>query len=138
MSNDLISRQAAIDDFYKYPNITWTTLDVLKHINALPSVQPYLTNEDMRLLKKLRTYHNGTYAKAIDHVMAKASAQPEQHWIPCSERLPEPWKPVLWIGKHGNIYIKPFDGSFIENIAWMPLPEPYQGERREDEQMEHC
>lgn len=38
--DDLISRQAAIDDFYKYPNVKWTTLDVLEHINALPSVQP--------------------------------------------------------------------------------------------------
>ena len=42
MKNDLIDRQAAIDDFYKYPNMTWTTLDVLEHINALPSAQPTL------------------------------------------------------------------------------------------------
>ena len=33
---DLIERQAAIDDFYKYPNVTWTILDILEHINALP------------------------------------------------------------------------------------------------------
>lgn len=38
--DDTISRQMAIDDFYKYPNVKWTTLDVLEHINALPSVQP--------------------------------------------------------------------------------------------------
>ena len=38
--DDLISRQAAIDEFYKYPNIDWTTLDVLAKINALPSAQP--------------------------------------------------------------------------------------------------
>ena len=37
--DDLISRQAAIDDFYKYPNVKWTTLDVLEHINALPSAE---------------------------------------------------------------------------------------------------
>lgn len=37
--DDLISRQAAIDDFYKHPNATWTTLDVLERINSLPSTQ---------------------------------------------------------------------------------------------------
>lgn len=37
--DDLISRQAAIDDFYKYPNVAWTTLDVLKHISELPSAE---------------------------------------------------------------------------------------------------
>lgn len=38
--SDSISRQTAIDAFYKYPNINWTTLDVLAKINALPSAQP--------------------------------------------------------------------------------------------------
>lgn len=40
--SDLISRQAAIDAFYKHPNIHWTTLDVLAEIKALPSAQPDL------------------------------------------------------------------------------------------------
>lgn len=40
MSEDTISRQVAIDAFYKYPNVNWTTLDVLAKINALPSAQP--------------------------------------------------------------------------------------------------
>lgn len=40
MSEDTISRQVAIDAFYKYPNIYWTTLDVLAKIDALPSAQP--------------------------------------------------------------------------------------------------
>ena len=39
-NNDLISRQQAIDEFYKYPNINWTTLDVMEKINSLPSAQP--------------------------------------------------------------------------------------------------
>lgn len=37
---DAISRQAAIDAFYLYPNINWTTLDVLKKINEIPTIQP--------------------------------------------------------------------------------------------------
>lgn len=38
--NDLISRQAAIEAFYQYPNINWTTLDVMERINEVPSAQP--------------------------------------------------------------------------------------------------
>lgn len=37
--SDLIDRQAAIDAFYKHPNIDWTTLDVMAEIKALPSAQ---------------------------------------------------------------------------------------------------
>jgi len=53
----------------------------------LPTVQPDLSEEDIRLIKQMRSYYNGTYAKAIDHLMAKASAQPEQKkgkWIQIS------------------------------------------------------
>lgn len=38
--NDTISRQAAIDAFYQYPNINWTTLDVMEKIDKVPSAQP--------------------------------------------------------------------------------------------------
>lgn len=100
--SDLISRQAAIDAF--------TGVVIL---------------EPAQSAKK---YIDGV----IERIQNLTSAQPEQRWIPVSEKLPEPWKPVLWTGKNGNIYIKPFDGSFIENIAWMPLPEPYKEERREE------
>lgn len=40
LATDCISRQTAIDAFYKYPNIHWTTLDVLAEIKALPSAEP--------------------------------------------------------------------------------------------------
>lgn len=36
--DDFISRRDAIGEFYKYPNIHWTTLDVLAVIDDLPSV----------------------------------------------------------------------------------------------------
>ena len=61
-------------------------------------------------------------------------AQPEQQWIPCSERLPEKncrclttntaWGAfeVDW-----NVWI---NGEWLyqneKPIAWMPLPEPYR------------
>ena len=79
------------------------------------------------------------------------SVQPETHWIPCSERLPEHDNEVLltvWDAEddyvevykgfyqghewwtqwcHGCSKIK--DEPCGENIviAWMPLPEPYRG-----------
>ena len=97
-------------------------------------------------------------------IMRFPSAQPEQRWIPCSERMPEEHD---WIGtkklgttisdevyvtfenprgsnfcKHlsfQNGKLSAFDKSTIDAfykgskpIAWMPLPEPYRGERTEE------
>ena len=39
-SSDTISRQAAINTFYKHPNIKYTTLDVLAILKALPAAHP--------------------------------------------------------------------------------------------------
>ena len=39
-NSDTISRQQAVDAFYQYPNINWTTLDVMKKIKELPFIQP--------------------------------------------------------------------------------------------------
>jgi len=61
------------------------------------------------------------------------SAQPEQRWIPCSERLPENgyW---LWSAKGGEVQ-KDFywDGHWeqaekygYDVMAWLPIPKPYK------------
>lgn len=89
------------------------------------------------------------YVREID---ALPTVQPEQHWIPCSERLPGNDNEVLitvWDAEddyvevykgfyqghewwtqwcHGCSKIK--DEPCGENIviAWMPLPEPYHEE----------
>ena len=88
-------------------------------------------------------------SKAIERiergVYSLPSAQPEQRWIPCSERLPE----------HGGRYlISVLDGinrrttvapylprckawamngrmAYWKVIAWMPLPEPYKEDDNE-------
>ena len=81
----------------------------------------------------------------------KALEQPEQKWIPCSERLPEEkqdvlllmphnmvvgfWEDVLndggrtWYANSGDGYFTDMDvlNGYDDPIAWMPLPEPYQG-----------
>lgn len=59
-------------------------------------------------------------------------------WIPVTERLPEKAEPVLfWDADEECIcygyYAEPqwkelYVNNFFENVtAWMPLPEPYQG-----------
>lgn len=145
--DDLISRQAAIDAIESVPDSNWTSKRYSNEIRKLPSAQPDLTEEDMRLLKRLRTYHSGTYAKAIDHVIEKASAQHELNWIPCSERLPNNIVTVIvsirdetgdsrfeysapgWITPNGEWIV----GGKInyDVVAWMPLPEPWRGEEHE-------
>lgn len=58
-------------------------------------------------------------------------------WIPCEERLPEPTQEVLVTGINGCVYTSRIvHGEFEYGgnvIAWMPLPLPYKGERRDDD-----
>ena len=65
-------------------------------------------------------------------------------WIPCDERLPENESEVLVTDNNGHIrhafYVSKWDwfGTYEESmtiraIAWMPLPEPYDGERKDDD-----
>ena len=75
------------------------------------------------------------------------SAQSEQRWIPCSERLPENDERVLATTAWGEVTIAeriypPINDTcwFIDDgntnatiddvVAWMPLPEPYREEER--------
>lgn len=72
------------------------------------------------------------------------SAQPEQRWIPCSERLPEEGVSVLI--SVGGVYSaegclrwdkdwNQFRWSAIQDKevvdAWMPLPEPFKRDRND-------
>ena len=64
---------------------------------------------------------------------------PAQQWIPCSERLPEDGRVVLWCNEHGSVFTTAitarFDNSWAVGkrhrssrmVAWMPLPEPWKG-----------
>lgn len=91
----------------------------------------------------------GIFGMCEENILALPSAQPEQQWIPCSERLPE----------HGGRYlISVLDGinrrttvapylprcktwamtgrmAYWKVIAWMPLPEPYMGGGQDDTQV---
>lgn len=73
-----------------------------------------------------------------DKIIFDEVANPEQKWIPVSERLPEMKKPILATYKTEDglkVDRTMFDryGFLIGEVtAWMPLPEPYS-ERRTDE-----
>lgn len=105
-------------------------------------------------------------AKAIRAVMDKIeeglsmlSAQPEPHWIPCSERLPEEkdagilkklgvkkrsedvLTTVEFKGERMTVTTCTYDGKWdwdmkytfpdFKIVAWMPLPEPYKEDSNE-------
>ena len=91
------------------------------------------------------------YVTAIDTLKTLAPVQfarmptvnPEPHWIPCSERLPDKGNVVLWCNEYGSVFaseitFKNEDYWCIGNrhrselIAWMPLPEPYRGGEKDD------
>jgi len=158
--DDLISRQAAIDAIRKiYDSVgilgeKWAVDKCQMAIKDLPSAQPEPCEDTVsrqRLLSDLKELVaawkkypvmaeqiKGVEA-AIGYVETIPSAQPEQRWIPCSERLPEPRIDVWCNSDMGQMV-----GYYEENVetwygrdylelmvtAWMPLPEPYRAETK--------
>lgn len=88
----------------------------------------------------------GTEEGFIGTVKQLIDAQPEQRWIPVSERLPDEkgeylvtYHPCYWddVEDEIKVGIDSFRGKtawakkkYQRVIAWMPLPEPYKGEER--------
>ena len=111
--------------------------------------------EAIKNLKKLKSFHNGSYGTAIDLAI---KALEQTMWIPVSERLPEDEQECLitYKGIGGfhidlatystNLYkvdkydfhtkkdISGFYGfdteygyyEWSDVVAWMPLPQPYK------------
>ena len=174
--DDLISRQAAIAEIHEDADwlaaqgSDWQTERMERDksiLMSLPSVEPDTNcseipnNSDtisrQQAIDALRNYlvekrcpDDGTLTCRLieNEVINKLpSVQPEQRWIPVSERLPEDgdYKPfsyyedgaVLFCTKDDKIgfgwcyestkqWANEDDKSPGEVIAWMPLPEPYQ------------
>ena len=79
-------------------------------------------------------FDNISRTKSMIAINSLPSAQPEQRWIPCSERLPDNDESVLISNSHG-VTKAWWNGRFWTSIAvkkyktvtaWMPLPEPYR------------
>ena len=94
---------------------------------------------------------------AVNYVLRTLpSAEPEPHWIPVTERLPEEkqdvliafkhnmavgfWEDILndggqaWYANSGNGWFTGTEAVDDDGypIAWMPLPEPWKGEEKND------
>lgn len=116
VASDCISRQAALDAIKKLEKPAPTA----QHLSAIFDCE--------------------------DTIEALPSAQPEQRWIPCSERLPEDEEEVIvsvrddsgdntldysscgWYACAGDFWV--VDNEANERVvAWMPLPKPWKGEK---------
>ena len=110
--DDLISRQAAIDALRTcYDTETITTDNGDEYIN---------------------------YGDAVGEIERLPPIQPEPHWIPVTERLPEVGESVLICDAYGDIcighrtrsgyYFPDFCEDKIKDVrAWAELPEPFKG-----------
>lgn len=149
-----ISRQAAID-VIEAGKLT-KLIDAETAVNGLkvlPSAQPEAakdinvpTNDCISRRAAIDMIEAGRLTKLIDAetavngLKALPSAQSEQIWIPVTERLPEKGQKCL-VSDKGHILIDVFWGrggaynwQFYtrDYEAWMPLVEPYNEERGND------
>ena len=74
--------------------------------------------------------------KLFENVLREQpTVQPEPHWIPCSEGLPEENCRCLTTNKAWGAFEVDWnawiDGQWLypneKPVAWMPLPDPYRG-----------
>ena len=127
VGTDCISRQQAIDVLCRVDEYNSRSVEAIKQ---LPSAQHELSEEDRRLLKKLRSFHNGSYAKVIDRLM---SAQPDivrckdcKHWIPYDWMFSE-----VWQSKNKADYPEDAIGCNLCDMAMKSNDFCSRGERRE-------
>lgn len=106
-----------------------------------------ISRQDTLQLFETAFENNWTVSDTMDALENLPSAQPEPKWIPCSERMPERGVSVLisHVGYVSVDFLDIDDGALFfwisalyldeerQNIAWMPLPEPWKGEANKDD-----
>lgn len=159
--SDLISRQAAIDALHMHLMYRMGTDSNKKRlddwINSLPSAQPEKRTEERAETHACDLIDREAAVDAIYHHLPSVSrtrartmlhevpsAQPEQKWIPCSERLPVEGESVFLCDRNKDMtlgrLVRTNEGCYWDIYgwwndtndwnAWMPLPEPYQEEKK--------
>lgn len=109
-----------------------------------------IRRQDVLALSKDVTLKNGAKHRCVD--TTEINLLPSVHqWIPCSERMPNPneidgnvikyylvqnvFGDMLvcdWNGKEWRL-IYSYESEMPEDVvAWMPLPKPYEAERKEE------
>ena len=114
--NDLISRKAVIDGIEQFRPI-----EPKRGETSMEAVNRSAWNCAINCLE--------TFIRTMP-----PSAQPEQRWIPVTERLPDKPGKYLVTVQNGNVYAGTYD-KFSKRfqcaaVAWMSLPEPYKGEEK--------
>ena len=141
--DDLISRQTAIDavNIADDNGQILTILDVLDVIKHLPSAQPEADCQKCVFcgfsgFKQFQTAQ--PEIKGIITENGRIKMLTAQHWIPCSERLPDRaglyWITAVYGSDTRIMTSRFFDGTkwerirrdYTKIIAWMPLPEAYK------------
>ena len=124
-------------------------------VDAIEGVDWYHQNDSGEMVHGANSDEHQAWYKADDiykAIEALPSAQPEQRWIPVTEKCPEIGQIVLCSLKarhyYGRIHVckycaadKYYDhpyfdwshNGFPDVVAWMPLPEPYYPEGEEHE-----
>lgn len=85
-------------------------------MNDVKQEKQILTEEQRRLVKKLRSYHNGSYALVLDKLMA--AAQTEIIWCKDCKNVRE-WRSEEAAKKFGQIY------ECVRGVLMCPGPKDY-------------
>ena len=150
------SRYIDADALIKYCDDNWIALNV-DAVNVQPTNENSSNTLDaldcvsreavVSVIQSLHIPSGTEKVMAIRKIKNMPSAQPEQRWIPCSERLPNnDGEYVLFCDIDGDEYVGWYNGfnwwTICEDvkdvIAWQPLPEPYREDDDEIARKEPC
>lgn len=134
MTDDTISRQAAIDAIMCEPTDAHYPSWYAERLKRLPSAQP--TDAE---IQRMQDIEQAALEKAYE-----CGKQDAIQWIPCSERLPEDEEEVIvsvrddsgdntldysscgWYACAGDFWVVDNEPNY-HVVAWMPLPKPWKG-----------